>query len=57
MKEKKSNFRMWVLNIWIENTEEHLLFKESPYTMQEYWAKHRWWLKREYQYRLKRGLR
>ena len=50
-----SDFRHWVRNVWLENTEEHLQFNELPYTMQEYWNKYKWWLKREYQYQLKKG--
>lgn len=45
-----SAFRLWVQNLWFENTEEHRLHNELPYTMQEYWQRYKWWLKREYQY-------
>ena len=50
-----SRFRAWVRNLWLENTEEHLMYQELPYTMQEYWTKYKWWLKREYQYQHKKG--
>lgn len=51
-----SQFRIWVRNLWFENTEEHLTYNELPYTMKEYWTKYKWWLKREYQYQSKKGL-
>lgn len=43
-------FRMWVQNIYIQNCEEHLIYNEDRYTMQQYWTKYKWWLKREYCY-------
>lgn len=51
---KNSEFRDWVRIIWIENTEEHLYFKERPYTINEHWKKYKWWLKREFQYQRKK---
>jgi hypothetical protein len=51
-----SHFRNWVRIIWLENTEEHQIYHELPYTMEEYWKKYKWWLKREYQYRRRQGL-
>ena len=47
---KDSNFRMWVQNIWADNTEEHLTFHENPYTIKEYWDKYKYWLKREFKH-------
>ena len=45
---KQSSFRIWVANIWRDNLEERLVYKEEPIPMQEYWEKYKWWLKREY---------
>jgi hypothetical protein len=46
-----SPFRMWVHNLWIENAEERLVYKENPVTIQQYWNTYKWWIKREYQHR------
>ena len=43
-----SPFRMWVHNLWIENAEERLVYKENPVTIQQYWNTYKWWIKREY---------
>lgn len=45
-----SQFRNWVRKIWLENSEERQTYRDLPYTMQEYWARYKYWLKREYQY-------
>jgi hypothetical protein len=50
---KLSKFRLWVQNIWMDNREEHFQSNELPYTMQEYWDKYKYWLKREYQHQIK----
>jgi len=43
-----SRFRAWVYQLWIENSEEHLTYGESPYKIKEYWAKHKYWLKHQF---------
>jgi len=48
--EKQSEFRLWVHRLWIENIEEHLTYGEQPYKINEYWNKHKYWLKREYKH-------
>ena len=45
-----SEFRNWVRNLWVENTEERNEYRELPYTQEEYWARYKWWLKREFQH-------
>jgi len=50
---KLSKFRLWVQNIWMDNREEHFQSNELPYTMQEYWDRYKYWLKREYKYQTK----
>ena len=55
-KDQKNLFRHWVYQIWLENTDEHRIYRELPYSVQEYWQKYKWWLKREYQYRQKQGI-
>jgi len=51
---KESNFRRWVQEIWRENCEEYLTLSQTPYTMEEYWARYKYWLKREYRYQRSR---
>ena len=46
-----SPFRMWVQNLWIENCEERLVYKQDPVTQQQYWDTYKWWIKREYRHR------
>lgn len=49
-KNQVSAFRMWVNNIWIQNCEEHLTYKENPYTIKEYWNKNKWFLRKLYKH-------
>ena len=46
-----SQFRNWVRNLWIENCEERLVYKQDPVTQQQYWDTYKWWIKREYRHR------
>jgi len=48
-----SNFRNWLRLIWLENCREHDDYQELPYTLQEYWNRYRWWLRREYRFQQK----
>ena len=45
-----NGFRVWLQNLWYENCEEQRQCKELPYSMQEYFQKYRFWLKREYKF-------
>lgn len=45
-----NKFRVWLQNIWLDNCEEHRQCAELPYSMQEYFQKYKFWLKREYKY-------
>ena len=45
-----SPFRMWVQNLWIDNCEERLVYKQDPVTQQQYWNTYKWWIKREYRH-------
>jgi hypothetical protein len=53
-----SQFRLWVNDIWQEHRREYLSWekKPCPYDASVYFRQYRWWLKREYQARLKKGL-
>jgi hypothetical protein len=44
------SFQQWLAELWRENCDEHDGLGEPRYTLQEYFARYRWWLKREYQY-------
>jgi len=48
-------FRNWVREIWMENSEEHLTYGESPYTIKQYWEKYKWWLRREYRHQQRKN--
>lgn len=50
MRMKDSLFRNWVLRIWIENTEERNQYHQLPYSIEEYWQRYKYWLKREYKF-------
>jgi hypothetical protein len=47
---KSSKFRIWVQNIWMENCDECLTFLQKPATLQQYWSRYKYWLKREYRH-------
>lgn len=54
--DRNSQFKNWVRQIWIDNCEERLTYGEDPATMKEYWAKYKFWLKREYRHQQKTKL-
>ena len=45
-----SGFRAWVYNLWRENWEERLTYRETPVNIREYWQEYKFWLKREYRH-------
>lgn len=47
---KRSDFRQWVEEIWRENQSERKLWHDEQQSLQEYFGRYRWWLKREYRY-------
>ena len=52
---KESAFRKWLREIWAENCTERMEYKELPYSMQEYFQKYKYWLKREFKHQNKQG--
>lgn len=52
-----SPFRHWLREIWYENCQEHQEHGELPYTLQEYWNRYKYWLKREFRYQQRHGKR
>jgi hypothetical protein len=51
LKMKNGEFRKWVADIWHENQEERLVWRDDAIDIQTYFEKYKWWLKREYRYR------
>ena len=51
---KETEFRDWLRLIWIENCDEHDAVGELPYTMEEYFRRYKWWLRREFRYQRSR---
>ena len=43
-------FRQWLYDLWLTNCDEHDGWGQPRMTMPEYFAKYKWWTKREYQY-------
>lgn len=43
-------FRSWLEDLWRDNCSEHDDYNEPRYTLQEYFAKYKWWLRREYRH-------
>ena len=52
---KPKPFRMWVNNLYFQNCEEHLTYRENNYTIGEYWNKYKWWLRREYRFQQRKN--
>lgn len=51
-----SRFRLWVQELWFQNKEEHEAFKEPTLSLEEYFGRYKYWLKREYQYQLRMNM-
>jgi hypothetical protein len=47
---RSSEFRHWVENIWRENCEECLVWREQGQTLTQYFGRYKYWLKREFRY-------
>lgn len=50
---KHGDFRLWVGNIWRENCTENFIWGDPELSLEQYFAKYKWWLKREYRHRQK----
>jgi hypothetical protein len=55
---KESAFRSWLGRMWFDHKTEFEMYNRRfpDYTEAEYFKKYRWWLKREYQHRIKKGV-
>jgi hypothetical protein len=45
-------FRAWLHELWLQNSDEHRLYGELPYSQEEYFQRYKYWLKREYKHQL-----
>lgn len=48
-----SPFRMWCQNLWQANSDERSEMGFDRITMQEYFKRYKYWLKREYRFQNK----
>jgi DNA-binding PadR family transcriptional regulator len=48
-----SDFRRWVEELWRENCEERKAWREDQQSIAEYFARYKWWLRREFRYQTK----
>lgn len=46
-------FRLWVNEIWRQNCDEHLSYRDQAHSLDQYFKKYKYWLKREYRLRTK----
>lgn len=44
------NFRAWVQELWMQNSDERLLYGQNPATIKQYWNTYKWWLRREFRH-------
>jgi len=50
---KQGDFRIWVQNIWRENCTENFVWGDPVVSLETYFARYKWWLRREYRHRQK----
>ena len=49
-----NSFRQWLISQWLDHIDEVIFWtgKVPQYTAQDYFAKYKWWLRREFRYQL-----
>lgn len=52
---KHSDFRRWLRELWLQNCDEHRDYGELPFTMEEYFRRYKYWLKREFKHQQRNG--
>jgi hypothetical protein len=52
---KNSHFRFWLRNVWLDNCDENDNFNQPKYSLEDYWAKYKWWLRREWRHQQVKG--
>ena len=50
---KTSPFRIWCRNLWIANADERNEMVFDRITLEEYFKRYKFWLKREYKHQIK----
>ena len=52
---KHKSFRMWLQEMWYDHLDELMSLGLPPpkYALEQYFAKHKYWLKREYKHQVK----
>jgi hypothetical protein len=50
---KPSSFRLWCQNLWIANADERSEMGFDRITLEEYFKRYKYWLKREYRFQTK----
>ncbi len=54
---KDSDFRRWCHQLWLRNCDERYDHDMQQLSERHYFEQYRWWLKREFQYQMKRNRR
>jgi hypothetical protein len=44
------SFRDWLKDLYFENREERFYWKDKELSLEEYFNRYKWWLRREYRY-------
>lgn len=52
---KHSDFRYWLHELWLQNCDEHRDYNELPFTVEEYFQRYKYWLKREFKHQQRNG--
>ena len=52
---KNSPFRTWLQNIWMANADERSNMGFDRITLEEYFKRYKYWLKREYKHQQKQS--
>jgi len=50
MKNRYSDFRVWLHELWLQNCDEHDEVHQPRFTQAEYFQQYKWWLKREFKF-------
>jgi len=50
---KQGPFRLWLQNLWMQNKDENADLGLNTMSLDQYFHKYKWWLKREYKFQQK----
>jgi|LauGreDrversion4_2_1035121.scaffolds.fasta_scaffold239001_2 hypothetical protein len=48
--DKVTDFRRWLHELWLQNSDEQRDYGQLPYTQEQYFRMYKYWLKREYRH-------